>query len=137
MPEKERIMTDGRPLEAEYFYKQYPTVYESRSTEWLRAHAADGATVYQGGWPGGAGMAFGYERESPGADLATIDRRAIRGDAPIREGYVFLSPFEYLTDTVSFPGGHFEYTLQPRSEVESKWADKHKVYDNGGSAVYR
>lgn len=137
MPEKERIMTDGRPVEAEYFYKQYPTVYESRSSEWLQIHASDGATVYQGGWPGGLGMAFGYERHSPDAVLADIDRRAIRGDAPIREGYVFLSPFEHLTDTVSFPGGHFEYTLQPRSEVESKWQDKHKVYDNGGSAVYR
>jgi uncharacterized membrane protein len=137
MPEKERIMTDGRSVEAEYFYKQYPTVYESRSSEWLQIHAPDHATVYQGGWPGGMGMAFGYERQSPDADLAEVDRRAIRGDAPIREGYVFLSPFEYLTDTVSFPGGHFEYTLQPRTEVESKWANKNKVYDNGGSAVYR
>jgi hypothetical protein len=83
------------------------------------------------------GIAFGYERQSPEADLADVDRRAIRGDAPIPEGYVFLSPFEYRTDTVSFPGGHFEYTLQPRSEVESKWADKNKMYDNGRSAVYR
>jgi hypothetical protein len=130
-------MHDGRPLEAEYFYKQYPTVYEGGASEWLVTTAPVNATVHQSNWPGHLGTPLGYERRYPSLNEVPVLREPIPGDEPAGPGYVFLGPFSHLTGVVTFPAGHFEFHAAGTDEVESNWASKSRVYDNGGAVVYR
>lgn len=135
--EKDRIMDDGRPAEKAYFYKQYPMVYEGAATEWLRANVKSNAVVHASQWPGNPIIPVGYEHSHDTEQLRHPTIRPIPEEGPITGGYVYLGPFSTIGNIVKYPGGHFEYQWAYTSDVRSQWRHKNRIYDNGGSVIYK
>lgn len=135
--EKGRVMDEGRPAEAAYFYKQYPTRYEAESSTWLLTHAEPGSRVYVSGWPGGVAIPVGYD-PPPGfaENRVTIDRTSFDPEGSVGRGYVFLGPFSVLAGVIRYPGDHFVFRYALTKDLRDQWADKNRVYSNGGSVIY-
>lgn len=143
--EKDRIMTDGSPAAKSYFYKQYPTVHGVAGTEWLGSTGTPDR-MYQGGWPGGpqgaAGHAPLHPSERRGGQVG-FNQRGIRGEmvlgsGSVGDGYLFFAPVGHqrVGNVIVLPSSHFGFNYVETSEVENRWANKHLIYDNGGSRVY-
>jgi len=145
--EKDRIMDDGAPPEKNYFYKQYPTVYGVEGTDWIRSVGANNSTVYRTNWPGGMRGAVGHSplvsTPEGSGDRSFfrqrgIQREMVENDSSVGEGYIFFNAYNHqrVGNVMRLPSGHFVFDFVTTSEVEDHWADRHLVYDNGGSRVY-
>lgn len=139
--EKDRVMDEGYPVEKEYFYKQHPTEEDVRSTIWLEIHAeSPESDVYQSTWPGNMWGPTGYPEWSAEVNeqrSASLSTHTIAPDEPIGEGYVYLNSLSYRSSIIIIEsGGQFESRSIETDEIEYKWADKNKIYNNGDAAIY-
>lgn len=139
--EKERVMDDGHPIEKEYFYKQYPTIYGIESNAWLRTNAKAGGTVYSSTWPGNPRGTVGRHPPTPPERRVPIAVQSIppqKSHAEVGHGYVYLSAFSCpcLGNVVTFPTDHFGFSWGHTTGLESQWRQKDRIYTNGGSVVY-
>lgn len=139
--EKERVMDDGHPIEKEYFYKQYPTVYGIESNAWLQANAEAEGTVYVSGWPGNLRGAVGHRVETPAKRRVALQVQSIppqESQDEVGQGYVYLPAFSCpcLGNVVTFPTHHFGFSWAYTTSLESQWRQKDRIYTNGGSVIY-
>jgi len=139
--EKDRIMDDGHPTEKTYFYKQYPTDQDVRSSAWLRSTAIEDERVYQSGWPGGMTGAVGHQRVDETPPDATLRRSGFsRGmfedGARVGPGYLYLNTYSDYGGVIRLPAGHFEFSYVRTDEIRAHWDGKSRVYSNGRSSVY-
>ncbi|WP_137285806.1 DUF2206 domain-containing protein [Halorussus salinisoli] len=138
--EKERIMEHGHPVEKVYFYKQYPTEYAVRSTDWFESNFQSDSTVHMSSWPGTFRGAIGYEPFTGSLERhidvnhEPITRRGLASGS-LGEGYVYLNGFNVIGNVIRFPSGHFGFDYVYTSDVNSAWSEKNRIYTNGGSTV--
>lgn len=141
--EKSRIMDDGHPTEKAYFYKQYHTIYSVESTSWMQAQAANDSTVFESGWPGGFKGAVGHSSIEPTETRHPVFRKRLIEQEMLSEGerlgpgYVYLNAYNWIGNVIRTPSGHFVYNYVYTRDVQSHWDEKNRIYDNGGSVVYR
>lgn len=137
--EKDRVMDDGHPAEADYFYKQHPTEQDVRATIWLRTQAEPESDVYEGLWPGNMWGPSGYEEWSQeyNEQRVSVNTHRIDPEEPVEGDYVYLGSLGYRSNVISIAhGGHFGLAYEHTDELEYKWGDKSKIYTNGNAAVY-
>lgn len=143
--EKDRIMDEGHPAETTYFYKQYPTVQSVSGTAFLHANAANNTTRYTNGWPGIMRGAVGYTDyneeppERPHFNGVRMTRSMLNESGGLGPGYLYQNTYtdERWGNTIRYPTGHFGFQWERTSDVNDNWAQKNRVYDNGGSSIYK
>lgn len=149
--EKDRIMDDGHPTEKNYFYKQYPTVYGVEATEFVRTVGRNDTAIYRSNWPGGLKGAVGHtpldsavaagastDSEEPVFRKRVVRREMVANDSSVGAGYLFFSAYNHprLGNVIRLPSGHFAFEYVRTAESSDHWANKSRIYDNGGSRVY-
>jgi uncharacterized membrane protein len=145
--EKERIAEEGLPPAKSYLFKQYPTVHDMAGSAWLGAAGVDGRNIYVSRWPGNRNSPVGHTPLSPaerddsrGAELRpqAIRYPMVSGTGTIGDGYLYMGALSHPEqgDLVTLPGGRYAFNYVETSEKREHWAQKHLVYDNGGSRVY-